>query len=69
LQEADCLVRMLVAGCLIIITNHVSFVTVFMTLERWQQIDKVLVETLEWAPSQRSAFLEDACAVALEVLL
>ena len=33
-----------------------------MTPERWQQIDKLLERALERNPSQRHAFLDEACA-------
>src|SRR5881409_2129006 len=33
-----------------------------MAPERWQQIEKLLQAALESAPSERSAFLDEACA-------
>src|SRR5262245_60859543 len=32
-----------------------------MTPERWQQIDKLLEQTLEQEPDRRAAFLDEAC--------
>ena len=32
-----------------------------MTPERWQAIDELLQATLERAPTERAAFLADAC--------
>ena len=33
-----------------------------MTPEQWKQIDQLLDEALEGSPSERSAFLDEACA-------
>ena len=32
-----------------------------MASDRWQQVDAILQDALERAPSERSAFLRDAC--------
>jgi eukaryotic-like serine/threonine-protein kinase len=46
---------------LLLITRHSSLTTVFMTPERWQQVDKLLERALEEKPDRRAAFLDEAC--------
>ena len=43
-------------------TRHSPLVTAFMNPERWQQIDRLLEAALELEASQRTAFLDQACA-------
>ncbi len=43
------------------LSRHSPLVTVPMTPERWQQVDKLLEEALEQQPDRRAAFLDEAC--------
>ncbi len=47
--------------CCKLITRHSSLTTVFMTPERWQQVDRLLEQALEQESDRRDAFLDEAC--------
>src|SRR5215475_1326644 len=46
------------------IISVLSFITAFMTPERWKQVDRLLQEALEREPAERAAFLDQACGGA-----
>ena len=45
-----------------LVTLHSSLITVFMTPERWRQIEQIYHSALEREESQRASFLKEACA-------
>src|SRR5262245_49095767 len=57
-------IAFIIGALLTAIISVLSFITAFMTPERWKQVDRLLQEALEREPAERAAFLDRACGGA-----